>query len=393
MPREATTLFPATDPLSPQAAVENQKFGIVLHGYARATYDSNIFIQAQHEEEDFIFTLAPGVAIGWGDFKSEIFGTGGFRQQFERDFSEAVLDKNFIYIDYTPSVTFFAHNADENSFDHDVNLEGQWVIRKLTLGMRARFQTLNLPDVDIGDRVEQKRFSAALTSKYDYSEKTNFEFNLYSYLRDYKRNSDTREYRNQGWINYQIQPRINFGVGYAVGYVDSSEGPEQFYEQALLRARYKVSEKLSFVATFGGEIRQVETDDHQTNPVFSVGATWTPLDGTYVMLNAYSRTQTSSSLGQNYTVTGFDATVRQRFFQRMYVGVAGGYQNSDYDALSDTKNTARTDDLYYVRPSIGVDLAVWASAEAAFEWRSNDSSDERRSFDEVSSYLQLNLLF
>lgn len=393
----ATTTDPGMDfapgpPLPTLPAIEPERFGVVFHGSVRATYDSNIFIQSRNEQEDFIFTIAPGVAIGWGDFKTEIYNTGGYRERNERSFTEAVEDKRFIYLDYVPSVTFFTHHSDENSVDHDINLEGQWVGGKLTIGAKARFQTLNAPDIDLGDRVEQRRFDAAITAAYDISEKTGLEFNLFHNLRNYERASDTREYRNDGWLNYRVQPKLKLSLGYAFGYVDSSEGPHQVFERAMARVRYEANEKLALTATGGVEFRQVGGDDDQTNPVFSLGAIWKPFDGTYFNLNAYSRTQTSASRGQTYVATGFDLLARQRFFQRMYLSLAGGYRHSDYDTLPNGSG-ARTDDYYYIRPSIGLDITVWLSAELCYEWRSNDSTSPTRSFNEAITYIQFAFLF
>ncbi len=388
---ESDLLFSAETPK--QTTPDLGKFGIVLHGFARAGYDSNIFIQPDHEEEDFIFTIAPGVAAGWGDFKPEIFGVGSYYDRYEHERGPIQREGNFIFVDYLPSVTLFLDHSEEGSFDHDVTLKGQWAQSKLTLGIYARFQTLNMPDIEIGDRVEQKRLMASITSKYEFSDKTSVEANFFHFFRDYERNGDTTEWRNQDWFNYQVRPRLNVSLGVAFGLVNSSEGPSQVYEQALLRVRFRTSEKLTLNMVAGFEARQVDDTGDQYNPVFSLGATWLPFSGTYFYLNGFSRTLTSPSQGQNYTATGFDFAFRQRLWRRFYARFSSGYQNSEYDDLQGQINSGRSDDLFYVRPSLAVDITSWLSAELACEFRTNDSTRANRSFDEATILLQFNVLF
>ncbi len=68
---DAITLFP--DPGEwPPASFNDQRFGYVLHGSAGASYESNVFIQPTNAQEDFIFRIAPAIALGWGDFKAEV---------------------------------------------------------------------------------------------------------------------------------------------------------------------------------------------------------------------------------------------------------------------------------------------------------------------------------
>jgi hypothetical protein len=392
---ESVTLFP--DMVGPEAPLptitDSRKWQFVFFGSTRATYDSNIFIQPTNEQEDFIFTIAPGFAFGWGDFKGEMLNIGSFRDRYERDLSETQIETSYIYLSYTPSYTIFADHSNENTFDHDITLRGQWVLQRLTLGAHFNFLTLNVPDVDVGDRQEQRRFSGAITSKYDFSEKTSIELNLYNFIRDYERSTDTTEWRAQTWVNYQLLPKTNIGVGFAAGAVEPSAGPSQTYEQGLLRIRYKATEKLLFAATGGVEFRQVDAESDRTNGVFSLSLSWRPFDGTYVYLQGYRRTQTSASRGQNYTSTGADLRFRQRLFQRFYVGLAAGYQSADYDALENQTAGARSDDLFYIRPTVGLDITTFLSAEFGMEFRTNDSTNERRSFDDTLVFLQLNYLF
>ena len=391
---DTMTLFPdAAENMSLESLVDKHPWKFVLHGSATATYDSNIFISHDAAQEDFIFTIAPGMAVGRGDFKNELANLGSYEDRFNPDRSEMVDATNYIFLHYVPSVTFFANHGSENSFDHDVTLDGQYEWKRLTLGLKARFQTLNLPDVDLGERVERHLFTGALTSKYDYSAKTSFELNFYNYLKDLAGDRvDTVEYRWQAWLNYQVRPKITLGVGFTYGLVDLSRGPDQNYEQVLARLRYRATEKIRFDLTAGGELRDIHGVTNTTNGVFSLGVSYAPFDGTTVFLQGYRRTVTSAnSLPANYTVTGVEAQIRQRFARRFYFVIAAGYQNVDYEYF--TSPTQRRDEIFYIHPSLGIDVTSWLTCEVGAEYRQDHSSLEGSGFSETTAYFQFNMFF
>ena len=391
---DTMTLFPeAGDNASLEAAVDRHPWKFVLHGSATATYDSNIFISHEDEQEDFIFTIAPGVAVGRGDFKSELTNLASYEDRFNPDRSEMVDATNYIFLHYVPSVTLFANHGSENSFDHDVTLDGQYEWKRLTLGLKARFQTMNLPDVDLGERVERHLFTGALTSKYDYSAKTSIELNYFNYIRDYAgERVDTVENRWQAWVNYQVRPKITLGVGFTFGVVDLSRGPGQSYEQLLTRIRYRATEKIRFDLTVGGELRNIYGVTHRTNGIFSLGVSYAPFDGTTVFLQTYRRTVTSASVPPaNYNVTGVEAQIRQRFLHRYYFVLAAGYQNVDYEYFASAGS--RRDEIFYVHPSVGIDVTPWLTCELGAEFRSDSSTVVKSDFSETTVYFQFNVFF
>ena len=391
---DTMTLFPdATENMSLEPEIDKHPWKFVIHGSATATYDNNIFISHTDEQEDFIFTIAPGLAVGRGDFKNELANLGSYEDRFNPDRSAMVDAANYIYVHYVPSVTLFAEHSSENSFDHDVTLDGQYEWKRLTIGLKARFQTMNLPDVDLGQRVERRLFTGALTSKYDYSAKTSFELNFFNYVRDHLgRGVNTAEYRLQGWLNYQVRPKISLGVGFTCGLVDPSQGPKQNYEQVLVRLRYRATEKIRFDLTGGGEIRNIHGVTNDTNGIFSLGVSYAPFGGTSIYLQGYRRTVTSASIiPSNYNVTGVDAQIRQRFARRYYFVLAAGYQNVDYSNFSSANQ--RHDEIFYIHPSLGIDVTSWLSCEIGAEYREDASNRVTTSFSETTAYFQVNCFF
>lgn len=393
-----TLVDPEYSPITPSLTglADDRPWKLVLFGTARATYDSNIFISNTDEKEDYIFRIAPGVAFGYGDYKNEIYDIGPFRERFLREKIETIEEKNFFYVSYNPSYTWFINNNDQDKFDHDAVLDASWQIQKLQLGIDARYQTLNLPDVDLGERIEQQRFDAALTSLYTISDKTSVELNAHTWIKDYEpvERNDVAEYQAETWLNYLIFPKVNISAGFAAGHVEvTGSGATQNYGQALLRARYRATKKFQLNVVAGVEYRDIQGFDDRINPVFSLGATYSPFDGSTISLSAYSRTATSAATGAtSYTANGVALRLQQRFYQRFYATLQGGVQWTEYDnQASDAPD--REDDYFFVRPGLGIDITRWLSCEISGEYRQNDSTQLKNTFDATSAYVQFNLLF
>ena len=383
---ESITLFPNQGELPSGNAFNNQRFGYVIHGQVRARHESNLFITPDNEVEDFIFTISPGIAVGFGDFRSEITDAGSFRHRFEQ-----FADKNFLYADYTPSAVWFVDHSEQDSVDHDARLEGEWTFQKLTVGLRARYHQFRAPSEDVGDRVRMAQTTASLFSRYQVTGKTSLEISGHYSGDDYSGDFiDSDEWRNDNWLNYQWLPKTQLGLGVSYGYLERSEGPSEQYEQAQLRVRYEASEKLRIGLAAGPEFRQVGNDDDQTNGVFTLDMEWAPADGTYLALGGFRRSQPSGAIGESYTSTGVRLQYRQRMLGRLFFDLTGEYQHANYDS---GEESGRIDDLYYIRPTIGFGLASWLTCEVMGEYRNNDSSDTARSFEATTTGIVFNVLF
>jgi hypothetical protein len=384
---EGYTLFPNHGEMK-AARLDDQRFGYVLHGEAKAVYESNVFIRSRNEQEDFYFTISPGLAIGWGEFKGELYGA-------ERPRFENFAGKSYIYVDYAPSYTWWVDHSDLDSFDHHARLEAEWMVERLMLGVSASYVTEIAPVEDLGTRVERRRLLAALTSSYELSGKAGFEINGYYEGNDYEGDFvDSQEWRNEDWFNYRVSPKVKLGLGATFAGIDREDRGEQTYEQGRLRIICEPSESLTLSLIGGAEWRQTDGDGDQAFGIFQLDAAWTPLDGTYLYLQGFRRSVTTGSNdGEYYIATGVYALLRQRVFHRYYVSLTVGYQNADYQLSESASGTGRSDDLLFIRPGVGLDLAAWLNCEVSGEYRRNDSTIDRRSFDAAKATVRFNVLF
>lgn len=386
---ESMTLFPNQGEIGSGAGFTEQRFGYVLHGSVRASYESNIFIQARNEQEDFIFRISPAVAIGWGDFKGEVLGASRFGDLYDH-----YLGKSYIFADYRPSWSMFADHSDQNDVGQDLVVAGEWQLQKLSVSMQARYLLENTPDEDIGTRKNQTRISGALNSEYNYSGKTSFEVNGSVATRAYDRGGDdSQEWRNEDWLNYQIRPKVNISLGSTFGYIARETGSSENFQQALLRVRYRATESFTFGLSGGPQFRQTEGSSDDVNAVFSFSATWTPTVDTYLALQGVRRTVPSGTRGQSYTGTGATLQFRRLLFRHFFFGMLAGYRNSNYDGVPSGRDYGREDNLYYVQPSVGFILTEWMNCELGGEYRTNKSNREDRAFEATTISAQLNVLF
>jgi len=86
-------------------------------------------------------------------------------------------------------------------------------------------------------------------------------------------------------------------------------------------------------------------------------------------------------LDQDFASTTVSVGVRQRLFQRAYLGLNIGYQNSDYFSTISGFNANRNDDYYFVQPSLDVMITRFWSVGGYYLHRQDDSSVDAFSFE------------
>lgn len=362
----------------------------------RCTYDDNIFISDDRKQSDFYFTVAPGLAFGWGDYRSHVKPQDEFDHIYEIKPWEVGEEKtNYFFASYTANWTSFVHHPSENALDHDLLVDSQWQFQKLTLGVKSRFQTLDSPDIDVGDRVHRAIFTESVDGNYWISDKTSVDVKLNDSYRDYRDQLDSNEFVDENWLNYQLFPKTNVGVGATFGYLTVQDSPSQTYEQLQLGVTWFPTDKFSVRANGGIEYRQTHsTSGNRLGGVFGLGASYLPFDGTEIGLDAYRRTENSAVFpGDNFTATGISARIKQRLFQRLYGTLLGGYISSIYDDVPGSRFAKREDDFLYVQLGLSFDFTKWSSIDISYQYRQNESTQSGPTFHQNLANVRVNILF
>ena len=325
-----------------------------MRGYV--TYDNNIFIQADDEQDDVIWTFAPGMLIGTGDYR--------------------VQESSAVFLDYTPSFNVFTRNSHQNSIDHDLRLKAGWRPGRYAVTLQQLYQNFSGPVLDVGNRVNRSLYITGIAFTYELSPKTSMEINGSQAVTDYDDVSSYNEWNVAGFFDYALTPKIKIGAGINAGWADIQNAGNQTYQQGLVRVVYAASEKVDIRGSAGAEVRQFQSDeDDKLNGVFSVGGTYKPLEFTQILVDAYRRDQNSVVLaGQNYTTTGFSVGVRQEFLVKYAATISGGYDHLHYHNASPTVNASRRDDYYFLRAALDWRIMDRLSAGLSYLYRKNDSN-------------------
>lgn len=373
------------------------KWKIIPYATVGATYDSNVFISEMDPQQDEYFTIGAGVAAGWGAVRRDSNEyTGYFRHA---DTPNLEIDQpeegNFVLANIFVNQTYFVDHSSQNSLNPDASIAAEWRFEKILFGAHIRYLSLSDLDIDVGGRVLRDVLSAKVTSQYSVSDKTSVEVNFSSSATNYQNGNslNSTEYSNQNWLDYQLTGKIQTGVGLTLGSVNVENSPNQTFEQVLVRASYLATGKLAINATGGFEVRQIQ-DGNRVEPVFTLGATYSPTDQTSVRLEAFRQVFSSGTrFGEDILTTGVVARIRQRLLEKFYLTLAGGYQHGQYEEIVQGVAPKRIDDSLFFRSSISFDYTKWTTLELAYVYNNNQSTEPDRSFKQNLISLQLNFFF
>lgn len=355
------------------------------------TYDDNIFIQPREKQADFYFGITPVIAVGWGRFQADPSTVTGLSSRFPQVAARNIAGNLFLFR-YAPTAEIFVHRSDQNTVNQDVSLAGRWIGSKLTLDTAARFEKLTAPDIDVGDRIESTVTSAFLNANYQFTEKTSLDSRFAFEHDSYQNGLDSSDFSLATLLNYQILPKTMVGLGVGGGYTTVEGGREQYYEQGLLHFRYDPTFKISFDGTVGAEVRQIHGGPDHVTPVVEFAATYAAQDSTTIRLSVSRRTEASALFGeQDIERTTVEGSVRQRFWQKAYISLSGGYQHIKY---VDAGSAANRDDNYaYFGVETSMEVTRWLSARASYRHEENTSSSDDFSFRRNLVELQVNYQF
>ena len=360
-------------------AAEPRRFHYSFALTVRAVYDDNIFLTNTNKVDDWYFAIEPRLTVGFGDMEGR--------------------NENYVRLDYMPSIILYADHSNENAVSHLIELEGQYRFSRLTLNLFQGVYILDgtninsivdttglFANLDTSTFTRLNLFTTRLRANYELTAKLFLTGEVDAWVYDYPDPGFISSEMISGglYINYVVTPKLTIGAGGTFGYnwVDNPS-TDQTFEQANFRLNYQVTGKLGLSASAGVEIRQF--DDQRgdyVSPVFELGGIYQPFDGTTITLAAGRRALNSGVFeDQDFWTTYIVGRFQQRLFRRVYFGLAGGYENSDYFATTSGVNAARNDDYFFISPSIDVLITRWVSVGAYYLHREDNSNIDFFSFD------------
>src|SRR5437773_3122333 len=277
-----------------------------------------------------------------------------------------------------PSIILFVDHSEKDAVEHLIHLEGQYRFSRLTLNLSqdvAILDSANLnstldttglqANVDVSTPTRLNLFTTRLRANYELSGKLFLTGEFDASIYDYPDFISSEIFSGGLYINYNWTPKVVVGIGGTAGYdLVDDPNPDQTFEQANVRLSYQATGKLFFNASVGVEFRQFDGNrSERTTPVFELGATYRPFDGTTITLAGVRRMLPSGFFpDQDFATTTVVLSIRQRLLRRLYLGVAAGYENDNYFNTVDGVSATRYDNYYCVEPSRDVFITRYWSA-------------------------------
>ncbi len=355
---------------------EPRRFHYALQLTVRGVWDDNIFISHTNRVSDYYFAIEPQITVGVGDMEGR--------------------NKSYLRLDYMPSAILFVDHSDQDAFNQLIHLEGGYSTGRLRLSLTediALLESANLSSIldttglwanlDASAPTRLNIFTTRMRAQYDLTGKLFLQGEFDSYTYFYPGNISDYTVSGGLYLYYSWLPKVSFGVGGTVGYnwVDNPT-PNQSFEQLNVRLNYQPTAKLGLYASTGVEFRQFDGNrGTYTTPVFEIGVVHNPFDGTTLTLAAGRGNYNSGFLpNQDFTDTYVVGRFQQRLFQRLYLGVGVGYDNSNYFSTANNVSAPRNDNYWFIEPSVDVLITRWLSAGVYYLHRDDSSNISSFSF-------------
>jgi Putative beta-barrel porin 2 len=357
---------------------EPRRFHYGFEFSVRGVWDDNIFLTHTNKTSDYYFAIEPLLTLGFGDIQGQ--------------------SRSYLRLDYMPSAILYVNHSDEDAFNQLIRLEGGYNSGRLRLTLEqdvVLLQSANLnsfidttglwANTDANAPARTNIFNTRLRAQYDLTGKVFLQGEFDSYTYFYPNNISDYTVSGGLYIYYNWLPKVSVGVGGTFGYnwVDDPT-PNQTFEQVNLRLNYEVTAKMGLYASGGVEFRQFDGErGTYTTPVFELGLTYYPTEGSTFTLAAGNRVYNSGfEAGQDFTNAYVVGRFQQRLFHRLYFGLAGGYEYSHYFAAADNVNATRNDNYWFIEPSLDVLITRWLSAGVYYLHREDSSNGDFFSFDD-----------
>ncbi len=353
-----------------QVAETPRRFHYSFQLVVRGVHDDNINLTQTHQSSDFYTSIEPTISLGLGAIGED--------------------QTNFLAFVYAPNVFIFTRNSSADAFQHVIHLAGQRQFAKLTLNAVEDIQILDstnltsLTDttgrqanVDVGQRTRVNIFNTKVGASYDLSSKTFLSGSANYQVYDYPALISSETVSGSLFWNYNYGAKIVVGVGGSAGFnTTESSTSDQYYQQGSLHLSYQATGKLSFSGTAGLEVREFGGGRGEyISPVFTLEGSYLPFDGTSISISGSRQTQNSAAIsGSDFSSTKIDLVLRQRFLQRIFLGLNAGYTNDDYFSTTSTADVSRTDNYYYFQASVDLNVTRFWTVGAYYLHREDNSS-------------------
>ena len=347
-----------------------------VHLNVRGAYNDNIAFTHTDRLDDDYLQIQPSLMLGVGD---------------------VVNTTTFLAAIYAPSLFRYEDHHEFDSDQHTVQVLGGIKSGNLILRLTQNVSILN--NIVLASSSSERSGLGAVSGRTDldiYNTRLAANYNMTPmdfFFSELKMNQthyldpliSSEVYAADLYFNHGFSRSLVLGAGIERGQnrVDFPT-PDQSIVQTNGHLRFQPSDRFSIDVIAGAEFRKFENSSQNiarrpfTTPVFTISATWLPVDSTRFIFGATRQVYNSAAAltAQDYIDTNLSGTLRQRVFDHLYFIVAGGYEHVEYfnTINSPTPFPELKDDYFYVQPSVDLLLTSFWSLGGYYLRRENSGS-------------------
>jgi hypothetical protein len=323
------------------------------------SYDDNIFITHTNPIGSQILKITGGISFDYGDYREQK-GT-------------------FLQAKYLGVGSLYAQAPAQNTYNDGYDLAAQYAWNKCWLRLDSKYIYFNGANVQVGTFTKSTLFNNSLHGFYQYSDKTVLDLELQQISNIYPSNLDSYVNQAKFGFNYQTTEKLKLGAEGILGANPAQDSPTRYFETLNGRAEYEITGKFRTKATLGAMASEFSSGGAplRVTPVFSVEGDYTPSENTAIAAKFYRNFNSSPSYNnQDYLATGGLLTLKQTFHQHWSGSLGVGYENDTYVAIKQGTTANRTDNYFYVRPSVGYKFLKYLEASIYYQRSFNSSTTE-----------------
>ena len=292
-------------------------------------------------------------------------GPGQQQNTIIQQFSPGVLlqEGSHWTLNYVPTFNFYSSSAFQNTIDENVQLQWGTTLRDWFMSASQGYTFSDDPEIETAGQTSQQTYSTAVTGIYHFNDKLSTDLAL-NQIFNVVGNSQSstnlllelgssRTWSTMDWLNDQLWPRLNVGIGIGLNYNQQDNSPDSVYEQYQAQLNWRATQKISFQLSGGlGDQQYLGSSGmgggtgSLLTPIFSGAIQYQPFAHTKMSLKATRTVSASEFQGQDIESTSISADINQRLFGRLVLDLNGGYSTDDYISSIVGVSTARNDNIY-----------------------------------------------
>lgn len=369
---ERTTAPPpfAAQPLSRPGALRSPKdplqerrrkksaFGFQIR--SSVEYNDNVSISSDDPEGDVVIILAPTLSANAGDYREQ--------------------QATYLSAAYTATGSAYTSGSTEDTFDHLLEVSGQWKHKKTTMPFQAHFTRESGAYLDLGGRDTATSYGGRLGVEHALSSKLSLGVSGEYAATDYELFADFYTYIADAYVKVHFSRKTALSGVYRYRFSKTEDAAGQTYQALLMRLDARPTAKISGLAEAGAAFGRFD-NSRRTDLIYRLALAYQPNRRQRLSLEAIRQPDTSAfTVGSGIISNGVQLVFEQAIGKKTRLILNGGYQLQDYFAAEEGVSTDRKDEYLSFSALLVYEINPHWQAELHYAYGNNDSNESLLGF-------------